>query len=60
MLENGSDLHVNGRQKIRRYRARSTGEEEEERQMAIFYFEVARGPVPVAKLESLESRLDHV
>ena len=22
--------------------------------------EVARGPVPVAKLESLESRLDHV
>ena len=23
-------------------------------------YEVARGPVPVAKLESLESRLDHV
>ena len=26
-LENGSDLHVNERQKIRHYRARSTGEE---------------------------------
>ena len=38
MLENGSDLHVNERQKIRHYRARSTEEEEEERQMAIFYF----------------------
>ena len=24
------------------------------------FYEVARGPVPVAKLESLESRLDHV
>ena len=33
-LEYGSDLHVNERQKIRHYRARST----EERQMAIFYF----------------------
>ena len=41
MLENGSDLHVNERQKIRRYRGRSTGEEEEEEEegeMAIFYF----------------------
>ena len=47
-LENGSDLHVNKRQKIRHYHARSTGEEEEEEkeeeeeeeegQMAIFYF----------------------
>ena len=37
MLEYGSDLHVNERQKIRHYRARST-EEEEECQMAIFYF----------------------
>ena len=27
-LENGSDLHVNDRQKIRHYRGRSTGEEE--------------------------------
>ena len=27
-LENGSDLHVNERQKIRHYRGRSTGEEE--------------------------------
>ena len=27
-LENGSDVHVNERQKIRRYRGRSTGEEE--------------------------------
>ena len=36
MLENGSDLHVNERQKIRRYRGRST--EEEEGEMAIFYF----------------------
>ena len=35
MLEYGSDLHVNERQKIRYYRARST---EEERQMAIFFF----------------------
>ena len=26
-LENGSDLHVNERQKIRHYRGRSTGEE---------------------------------
>ena len=25
-LENGSDVHVNERQKIRRYRGRSTGE----------------------------------
>ena len=25
-LENGSDLHVNGRRKIRHYRGRSTGE----------------------------------
>ena len=38
MLENGSDLHVNERQKIRHYRGRSTGEEEEEAEMAIFYF----------------------
>ena len=37
MLENGSDLHVNERQKIRHYHAWSTGEEEE-RQMVIFYF----------------------
>ena len=29
-LENGSDLHVNERQKIRHYRSRSTGEKEEE------------------------------
>ena len=28
-LENGSDLHVNERLKIRHYRGRSTGEEEE-------------------------------
>ena len=34
MLEYGSDLHLNERQKIRYYRARST---EEERQMAIFF-----------------------
>ena len=27
-LENGSDVHVNERQKIRHYRGRSTGEEE--------------------------------
>ena len=26
VLENGSDLHVNERQKIRQYRGRSTGE----------------------------------
>ena len=32
--EYGSDLHVNKRQKIRHYRARST---EEERQMATFF-----------------------
>ena len=39
MLENGSDLHVNERQKIRNYRGRSTGEkEEEEAAMAFFYF----------------------
>ena len=40
MLENGSDLHVNERQKIRHYRGRSTGEkeEEEESEMTIFYF----------------------
>ena len=30
MLENGADLRVNERQKIRHYRARSTEEEEEE------------------------------
>ena len=30
MLENGSDLHVNERQKIRHYHARRTEEEEEE------------------------------
>ena len=37
MLENGLDLHVNERQMIRHYRARSTGEvEEEECQIAIF------------------------
>ena len=29
MLENGADLRVNERQKIRHYRARSTEEEEE-------------------------------
>ena len=29
-LENGSDVHVNERQKIRHYCGRSTGEEEEE------------------------------
>ena len=29
-LENGADLRVNERQKIRHYRARSTEEEEEE------------------------------
>ena len=43
MCDNGvvkvrSDLHVNERQEIRHYRARSTEGEEEERQMAIFYF----------------------
>ena len=41
-LENGADLRVNERQKIRHYRARSTEEEEEleeeECQIAIFYF----------------------
>ena len=44
-LENGADLHVNERQKIRHYRARSTEErrirrrrKEEECQIAIFYF----------------------
>ena len=37
-LEYGSDLHVNERQKIRHYRARSTEKsKEEERQMAIFF-----------------------
>ena len=30
MLENGADLRINERQKIRHYRARSTEEEEEE------------------------------
>ena len=30
MLENGADLRVNERQKIRHYHARSTEEEEEE------------------------------
>ena len=34
MLENGSDLRVNERQKIRHYRARSTEEEEEEGKIA--------------------------
>ena len=28
-LENGSDVHVNERQKVRHYRGMSTGEEEE-------------------------------
>ena len=28
--------------------------------MTVLLYEVARGPVPVAKLESLESRLDRV
>ena len=39
-LQNGSDLHVNERQKIRDYRGRSIGEkeEEEEDEMAIVYF----------------------
>ena len=40
-LENGADLYVNERQKIRDYRAKSTEkeeEEEEECQIAIFYF----------------------
>ena len=45
-LDNGVDLHVNERQKIRHYRARSTEEEEEEEelerrrrmQITIFYF----------------------
>ena len=36
-LENGADLHVNERQKIRHYRARST-EERRRMQIAIFYF----------------------
>ena len=40
MLENGADLRVNERQKIRHYRAGSTEEreekEEEEGEMAIF------------------------
>ena len=36
-LENGADLYVNERQKIRDYRARCT-EEREECQIAIFYF----------------------
>ena len=34
-VENGSDLHVNERQTIRHYRARSTEEEEEERRAII-------------------------
>ena len=34
MLENGADLRVNERQKIRHYRARSTEEEEEEGEIA--------------------------
>ena len=42
MLENGVDLRVNERQKIRHYRARSTEErrkkKKEECQIAIFYF----------------------
>ena len=46
VLENGADLYVNERQKIRHYRARSTEErrrrrtikKEEECQIAIFYF----------------------
>ena len=41
-LENGSDLHVNERQKIQHYRARSTEErsrrKKEECQMAIFFY----------------------
>ena len=39
-LENGADLYVNERQKIRHYRARSAEErrQEEECQIAIFYF----------------------
>ena len=36
-LENGVDLYVNERQKIRHYRARSS-EEEERMQIMIFYF----------------------
>ena len=32
----------------------------ESRVPTLIIYEVARGPVPVAKLESLESRLDHV
>ena len=45
VLENGADLYVNERQKIRHYRARSTEErrrrrrrKEEECQIVIFYF----------------------
>ena len=38
MLENGADIHVNERQKIQHYRARSTEELEEEGQITIFYF----------------------
>ena len=40
MLESGSDLHVNERQKTRHYRARPT--EEEESQMAFFSSRGAR------------------
>ena len=36
-LENGADLYVNERQKIRHYRARSTEERRRKFQIAIFY-----------------------
>ena len=46
-LENGSNLHVNERQKMRQYRARSTDskkeEELEECQISIFYFARSAG-----------------
>ena len=38
MLENGADLYVNERQKIRHYRARSTEERRRRMQIAILYF----------------------
>ena len=37
-LENGSDLHVNKRQKTRHYRARSTEEEKRMPNVFVFYF----------------------
>ena len=43
MLEYGSDLHVNERQKMRHYRARSTEEEEEYERTPNHDFFTSRG-----------------